>query len=209
MKKWREIFGITQAELGDYLKISPSTISDYEGNRRKSPGIGVVRRFVDALLTIDQAKGGNMLEKLLAGQEKKPEDYYELHEFATSITGTDFLQLVKGKAIANEELLSKKKVYGYTLINSLKVILDMPSAEFPRLYGTMSERAFVFTQVSTGRSPLVVVRIWPMKPSIIVLHKLEEKRVDKLALKIAHKEQIPVITTTMSIEEMAKELNRL
>ena len=29
MKKWREIFAITQAELAGVLKISPSTISDY------------------------------------------------------------------------------------------------------------------------------------------------------------------------------------
>ena len=38
MKKWREIFGISQTELADYLKVSSSTISDYEGGRRKSPG---------------------------------------------------------------------------------------------------------------------------------------------------------------------------
>ncbi|MBR9707522.1 MAG: helix-turn-helix domain-containing protein, partial [Candidatus Diapherotrites archaeon] len=31
MRKWREIFNVTQTELADYLKISPSTISDYEG----------------------------------------------------------------------------------------------------------------------------------------------------------------------------------
>ena len=38
MKKWREIFTITQVELAKYLQITVSTISDYESNRRKSPG---------------------------------------------------------------------------------------------------------------------------------------------------------------------------
>ncbi len=206
MKKWREIFGITQAELGEHLGISASTISDYEGNRRKSPGIGVVRRFVEALIAIDSKRGGQIVQKF---SEENKETFFEVHEFATSISGVDFMKLIKGKAIANEELLEKKKVYGYTLINSIKVILDLPSAEFPKLYGAMSERAFIFTQVSTGRSPMVVIRVSPMKPSIVVMHDLNDKDVDKLALKIAQKEQLPIITTNMSVEKIAAELKKL
>lgn len=37
MRKWREIFGISQTELADYLGVSSSVISDYEGGRRKVP----------------------------------------------------------------------------------------------------------------------------------------------------------------------------
>ena len=37
MKKWRELFGVTQIELAKQIKISTSTISDYESNRRLSP----------------------------------------------------------------------------------------------------------------------------------------------------------------------------
>lgn len=55
MKKWREVFDVQQTELSQYLKISPSTISDYESNRRKSPGIAVIRRLVDALFEIGRA----------------------------------------------------------------------------------------------------------------------------------------------------------
>lgn len=43
MKKWRELFGISQVELSKFLKISTSTISDYEGNRRASPGVGIIK----------------------------------------------------------------------------------------------------------------------------------------------------------------------
>ena len=53
MKKWREIFGISQTDLAEYLKVSSSTISDYEGGRRKSPGVGVVARLVYSLIEID------------------------------------------------------------------------------------------------------------------------------------------------------------
>ncbi|MEM3876625.1 MAG: helix-turn-helix domain-containing protein, partial [Candidatus Micrarchaeaceae archaeon] len=60
MKKWRELFGISQIDLAKHIKIATSTISDYESNRRLSPGVGVISRFVDALFTIDDTRGGNI-----------------------------------------------------------------------------------------------------------------------------------------------------
>ncbi|MEM4348283.1 MAG: helix-turn-helix domain-containing protein [Candidatus Anstonellaceae archaeon] len=206
MKKWREIFAITQAELASVLKISPSTISDYEGNRRKSPGSGVIKRFVNALIQIDLERGSPILSKLLQGADKT-DQYFELHEFATSISAIDFQKLIGGSVVANEELMKVKKLYGYTLMESLKIILEMPYSQFPKLYGTMSERAFIFTQVSTGRSPMVVIRVTPMKPSVVVLHGIKE--VDPLAIKIAEREQIPVIITSMEVPKIKEVLNKI
>jgi len=206
MKKWREIFAITQVDLAAVLKISPSTISDYEGNRRKSPGSGVIKRFVNSLVSIDRERGNPILSKLLSGVEKS-EEYFELHEFATSISAVDFQKAIGGSVVANEELMKVKKIYGYTLMESLKIILEMPFNQFPKLYGSMSERAFVFTQVSTGRSPMVVIRVTPMKPSLVVLHGIKE--IDPLAIKIAEREQIPVIATNMDLAKMKDVLNKL
>jgi len=206
MKKWREIFGITQSELGRHLKISASTISDYEGNRRRSPGTAVIRRFVESIIAIDKDRGSQVVTKLTHPEENS-EKFFEVHEFATSISAIDFAKLVNGKVVANDELMKVKKLYGYTVIDSLKVILEMPYTHYPRLYGSMSERAFIFTRVSTGRSPLVVVRVTPMKPSIIVLHGIDE--VDELALKLAEKEQIPVVTTKVDIGKIKDTLNKI
>ena len=61
MRKWRELFGITQSELAAHIKVSASTISDYESNRRMSPGVGVIKRFVDALFQIDKERGGTVI----------------------------------------------------------------------------------------------------------------------------------------------------
>ena len=205
MKKWREIFGVTQAELGGYVKISTSTISDYESNRRKSPGIGVVRRFVDALIELDSRKGGLVCQKLREGETT--EKYFEVHEFAQSMGAPEFAKLIDAKVVVNEDVLPEKKIYGFTLIDSIKVILELPYADFPKLYGSMSERAFIFTEVSTGRSPLVVIRVTPMKPSIVVLHGIDH--VDKLAIKIAQKERIPVLVTKISIQSMLDMLKKM
>lgn len=206
MKKWREIFAITQVELAQALKISPSTISDYEGNRRKSPGSGVIRRFVEALIQIDSERGSPILSKLQHGEDATGK-YFELHEFATSISAIDFQKMLNASVVANEELMKTKKLYGYTLMESLKVILEMPYSQFPKLYGTMSERAFIFTQVSTGRSPMVVIRVTPMKPSLVVLHGLKE--VDPLAIKIAEREKIPVISSNMELAKIKEVLNKI
>jgi len=206
MRKWREIFNIKQTELADYLDVSPSTVSDYESDRRASPGVNIIKRFINAIIDIDLAKGGKMTTQLT--QDFMIEkDFFEVHEFATSFTGKELAKMLDAKVAANEDLLDTKKIYGYTLINSLRVILDLPYSQYPRLYGAMSERAFIFTQVSSGRSPMVVIRVSALKPSIVVLHGI--KKVDELALKIAEKEMLPVLITQMNIDKISEVLNKL
>ena len=208
MRKWREIFEISQVELAKYLGITVSTISDYEGNRRKSPGTHVVKRFVNALFQIDQSKGGVISQKFRE-KEKPVNEYFEVHEFARSITLKDFVDLIGGKTLTNHDIVEEKKIYGYTLIDSIKVILDMPFSYFQNLYGNVNERVFIFTGVSSGRSPFVVVRVSPSKPSAIVLHNISDKKVDKLAMKISDRERIPMIITNKSVDEIREALNRL
>ena len=208
MKKWREIFDITQVELAKHLNITVSTISDYEGNRRKSPGIQIVKRFVKALFDIDASKGGTMSQKLTE-KEKPTSEYFEVHEFARGITLKDFVELIKGKIITNNDVLETKRIYGYTLIDSIKVILDMPFSYFQSLYGNINERVFIFTGVSTGRSPMVVLRVSPSKPSAVVLHGLNPEKLDRLAVKISQKERIPIIVTKTGIDEIKEALNKI
>ena len=83
----------------------------------------------------------------------------------------------------------------------------MPNTFFYQIYGRTSERALIFTGVSTGRSPMVAVRISSLKPALVVLHGLKE--VDKLAVKIAEKENIPLLLTDLDISLLSEKLNRL
>ena len=206
MRKWREIFGISQVRLSKHLGITVSTISDYEANRRKSPGATVIRRFVNSIFEIDLQKGGAISRKLTEN-ERATNDFFELHEFARSITLGDFVSLIEGKVHTNKNLLDSKKIYGYTMIDSIKTILEMPFSYFTSLYGNVNNRVFLFTSVSTGRSPLVVVRVSPNKPSAIVLHGIE--KVDKLALKISEREQIPIITSSLPLNKIKEKLNSI
>src|SRR3989338_7344577 len=175
MKKWREIFGVNQTELAEVLKVSSSTISDYEGGRRKSPGIGVVARLVQSLIGIDEKK---------------------------------FLELIEGECVANPGKLKETNIYVYTLIDSLKVILDVPVHDYMKMYGKTPERALIFMQVDTGRSPMIAVKVGrfstEMRPSIVVLHGIY--KVDPIAQKIAEAEKIPLLITTTPVEEIKKAL---
>ncbi|HLC92250.1 MAG TPA: helix-turn-helix domain-containing protein [archaeon] len=207
MKKWREIFGVSQTELAEVLKISSSTISDYEGGRRKSPGIGVVARLVESLIDIDKNRGGKVkkqLEKNFAPRS----DVFDITEFSKAIDGKKFAELIKGECVANPGKLKEIQLYGYSVIDSLKVILDVPVHEYIKMYGKTPERALIFLQVGSGRSPMIAVKVGrfstEMRPSIVVLHGID--KVDPIAQKIAESEKIPLLITTTPVEEIKKAL---
>ncbi len=209
MKKWREIFGVTQMELAKRIKISTSTISDYESNRRLSPGVGVIKRFVDTLFKIDSEQGGTVVGQLaqMSPQKEEKEPVYIIHDFTAPISGVDFNRIIEGKVVANPNYLDTIKLFGYTRLDSLRVILEMSPSEYPKLFGSTTERAFIFEKVSTGRSPLVVVRVAPIKPKVVVIRNITN--VDKLAIKIAQVEHIPLLTTKLDAEEIYKRLGKL
>ncbi len=212
MKKWREIFGVTQTELADHLKVTSSTISDYEGGRRKSPGIGVISRLVGSLIEIDRARGGKVV-KQLERDFKPKEDAFDTHEFFSAMKGSDFAKRVGATCVANPSRLKETLIYGYTVIDSMKVILDVPVHEYMLIYGKTPDRALVFRFVENGRSPMIAVKIGrfstDMRPAIVVLHgKVTAKNVDPLAIKIAESEKIPLLVTQRGIEEILSELKK-
>jgi putative transcriptional regulator len=99
------------------------------------------------------------------------------------------------------------QIFGYTEIDSLRVILELQPADYPKLFGTTTDRAFVFKSVSTGRSPMVVIRVAPIKPKLVVLHNINN--VDKLAIRLAQVEKIPIITTKLEMKELEERLSKV
>lgn len=206
MRKWREIFGIKQSELASFLKISASVISDYESGRRKSPGIGFVKKFIRALVSHDIKKDNGVIKKFSLMKENAVLD---MREFLTSMKGVELLKAVKGKVLSNKKLLNEK-IFGYTVIDSIKAILELSEEEFLNLYGLNNERALIFTKVKLGRSPMIAIKVTKPKPKIVVLHGLNPQAVDKLAIKISNLEKIPLIVSTIKEEkELVENLRKL
>lgn len=208
IKKWRTSFEISQSGLAAYLKVSPSVISDYESGRRKCPGIFIVNKIVYALLDLDTARGGAKIssyESVL--KEGFSEDaIYDIHEYLLPMSVGGLIRLVKGEIVYTPSREHIKPLYGYTLVNSLLAILHLSGSEFLKLYGMSSERAMIFTGVSTGRSPLVAIRVTNLKPALIVIHGISSSQVDRIAIKIAEIERVPLVTTVMPVAELVRRL---
>ena len=203
LKKWRRIFEISQKELAEKLGISPSVISDYESDRRKSPGINFIRKVINAMIEIDKERGYKVVSKyrdLISGLNL--DVILDIKEFDKSLNLKEFAEIIDGLIINKTD----RVINGYTIIDSINAILSLNAFDFYKLYGYTTERALIFTRVSTGRSPMVAVRVANLKPSVVVLHGLEGGKVDKIAVKLAEIDNVGLVTTDIPIEEMIRRL---
>jgi putative transcriptional regulator len=206
LRKWREILNTTQTRLAKKLDIFPSVISDYE-NGRRTPGTRFIRRFVLALISINVEDGGRFLQEFSRLAITPSDAIIDVREFPASVEGWRIAEVVKGVPVACENLL-QRRIYGYTVLDSIQFIQSLSRSDAYIVFGTTTERALIFTNVSTGRSPMVAVRVHPLKPKMIILHGPE--RVDALAVRLAEVEQIPLILSRMnSIDMLVIALNKL
>lgn len=207
LRKWRKNFEVAQNDLAHFLGISPSVISDYESGRRRSPGTLIISKIVDALLKIDEQNGSKKIQAYenILRSGFKLDVIYDIHEYSSPVPLDEFVKAIKATKITGE---FNRTINGYTIIDSLRAILELNANEFYRLYGWSTERALIFTRVSTGRSPLVAIRVANLKPGAVVLHGLASSRVDPIARQIAEIERLPLMTTDMPVEEMIEALRK-
>ena len=206
IRKWRSIFGIGQTDLANFLKLSPSVISDYESGRRKSPGIQTVKKIILAFIEIDEKHGGKVLHQYDSMVETQ-NGILEIMEYPFSIPAEKFIKEIEGNILTTNELGLRKSVKGFTLVDSVKTIETINSGDYNRLYGWSTERAIIFTGIRYGRSPMIAIRVHPVKPTVVVYHR--PGSVDSLAIKLADRENIPLVTTVIPLDELKKRLIKI
>ncbi|MET1102004.1 MAG: helix-turn-helix domain-containing protein [Pyrodictiaceae archaeon] len=206
LRKWREVFGASQLEVARRMGITASVISDYEKGRRV-PGSGFVKRFVEALVEIDAERGWPVISKLSRLlQLQHLSAVVDMMEFERGVSFDEVVSAVKGVLL--NSVIPPDKVYGYTVVDSIMAIESLSGNEFVYIMGSTSQRVLVFTRVTTGRSPLIAVRVAPIKPAVVVIHR--PRMVDFLAVRLAEMEGIPLIASTArSVEELVSGLRRL
>jgi len=206
LRKWREVFKVSQVDLARVMGVSASVISDYEKNRRV-PGSRFVKKFVDALLTLDGERGWLVVKELAKSLNILYSNaILDVRELNSPASLDRILDLVEG--IVVNSYITSEGIYGYTVIDSIEAIESLSGNEFWQIMGLNTRRALVFTKVSTGRSPLIAIRVAPTKPAVVVLHG--PKRVDPLAIKLADKEGIPLILSLIdNISTLIKNLKML
>ncbi|HNQ30098.1 MAG: helix-turn-helix protein [Methanoregulaceae archaeon PtaB.Bin009] len=201
LKKWRMSFNIPQAVLSEHLDVSPSVISDYESGRRKSPGTAVVGKIVDTILSIDEASGGKYIKKFAKILYSDVDDdvIYDIHDYPSPVPLARFAELIQCQTVCGS---LSQSIYGYTVVNSLNAITQLSSNEFNRIYGWSTERALIFTDVTSGKSPMVAIRVTPFKPRVVVLQGIEPALVHPLVPKMAEKDRITVLCTEMDVDRV-------
>lgn len=205
IRKWREIFEASQTDLAGLLDVSPSVISDYESGRRESPGTRTVQRIVNGLLKYDEKRGNKVIRKYSSLNETD-ESIIDISELFVPVELTDLVEVLDADVRANKDNLDGT-IKGYTVIDSVKAITTLNSFEYMKIYGWSSERALIFSGITYGRSPMVAVRVHPMKPALIVYHRPE--KIDELALRLAETEGIPLVVTRLSLDRMTDRLRQL
>lgn len=205
LKKWRVNFEIAPGVLSDRLGVSPSVISDYEGGRRKSPGTAVVGKIVDSLLAIDEENGGRHIQKFSSMLFSGIDDdvIIDLHEYENPVALKDFSEVIGCTHLCGS---IDQTIFGYTVVNSLNAIMQLSSDEFNRIYGWSTERAVIFTNVSTGKSPMVAIRVTPFKPRCVVLQGIDAADVHPIVEKMADRDRITVMCTGMEIDKIVSTL---
>ena len=196
MRKWREAFGATQHDVARVMGVTPSVISDYEKNKR-TPGVRFLKRFVTALLTIDEGRGWPTVKRLAEAMGLGQTAILDMMDFSTPAGVEELVTAVKGAPINSR--FGRAVIYGYTVIDSYQAITSMRGNEFWQIMGTTTTRALIFTKVRTGRSPMIAVRVAPVKPAAVVLHG--PRAVDPLAITLADAEGIPLILSAAESEE--------
>lgn len=208
LRKWRTDFDIAQTDLADALEVSPSVISDYESGRRESPGIRVVRRLVEALIEIDERRGGDRIRQhtrvLSAGFDR--EVVHDLREYPAGVHLDRYYEHIDATELAEGE---HETVSGHTVINSIEAITRLSSEEFYRLYGKSTNRALFFTAVTRGESPLVAMRVVNPTPNALVLHGLTPGDVWEHAPQLARIDGYSLAVTDLALPDLLDRLGEL
>ncbi len=184
MRKWRERIAVKQAVLAREMGLSPSVLSDYESGRRASPGVGFIKKYVYALVKLDQ-NHHKLLQREVEPQDKSA--ILSIGEFSEPVSAKKLLGLMEGTVVTGEDRLDTE-IYGYTVLDSIKTIYALSGFDFYKIYGATTERLLVFTKVGLGRSPMVAIRVVHLKPRMVVLHG--PKEIDQVGKALAEKERI-------------------
>lgn len=205
LRKWREEFDIAQTTLAEELDVSASVVSDYESGRRDNPGIGVVRRVVEGLLTIDERRGGDRVRQharvLSAGFDQ--DIVYDLREYSATAPIRRFYRAIDADRIVEGRA---DTIAGHTVINSVEAIKRLSRDDFYRLYGQSTNRALVFTDITRGESPLVALRVVLPTPSAVVLHGIDREELWEHAPDLARADGVSLATTTTPMDSLLESL---
>mgnify|MGYP001626147508 CR=1 FL=1 len=206
MKKIRENLNVKQKELAESIGVSPPVISDYEKGKRRKAGVRFIKKYVEGLIKL---RGADSVI-LSIYQDKQGAingGIIDIKDYKKPIKVMDLIDAVQGKILTGD-YMADHYLFGHTVLDSIKAIIALKGEQFYRIFGKSSERALIFTKVGLGRSPMVAVRISPLKPRVVAIHGTQS--VEKLAIEMAKVENIVLaLIPPIEISMLLDKINRL
>ncbi len=196
MRKWRETFKLSQQELARELGVKQTVIADYERGRRQ-PGSTFVKRYVSALIRRDAKNGFKTISELVKMFNLNFPYISDMGDFVSPVPIHDIVMAVDG--VLMNSFVNQVSVYGYLVANSIKAISMLSGGDFYQFLSLSLNRVLIFTRVAGGRSPMIALKVAPVKPKVVVFHK--PVRMDPLALYLSEQEGINVIVSTKKNED--------
>ncbi|HEV2428541.1 MAG TPA: helix-turn-helix domain-containing protein [Thermoplasmata archaeon] len=203
LRKWREDFGVSQRDLAKALETVPSVVSDYESERRASPGSAFIKRYVEGLFSLDERSGSRIGPRI--GEAPHSDGILGIREFSIAIPLKTFADRIEAKSVSRIDL--HRDIHGFTFLDAPRAILSIDAARFVEVYGWTTQRALIFSNVRYGRSPMVAIRAHPLKPAAVVFSS--PGKIDPLAVRLSEVENIPLLTTSIGTAELLKALEEL
>jgi putative transcriptional regulator len=162
---------------------------------------------VESLREIDLERGGKKIHtyETMLNAESGSKSIYSTYEYTLPIQLAKLVNLIEGDIVYKG---IEKPLYGFSVVDSQRAILELSSHEFQKLYGWSTDRAMIFTKVSTGKSPLVAIRVTNLKPGAVVLHGLRKEEVESVAVKMAEVDRVPLVATTMDLDQIVQLLKK-
>lgn len=196
LKKWQNIFEISQISLARSMKLTGSTISDYENGRRNNPSIGFVQRFVNTLIELDIKRKGNIIKKLINIPQ---EQIIETKEFKKGIKIRHTSELKDIEQINSK--IHNEPVFGISYLDA-NDIPDLDQTDFQKIFGKTNKRILYIFNVNNALILQLFLKTLKMTtnlhPSILILDtNLENDEILKV-LDI----NIPIHTTKKTKEDM-------
>lgn len=203
LRKWREDFGISQRDLAAALTTGRSVVSDYESERRSSPGAAFIRRYIEGLFAIDARSGGRVRQRI--GLPPTSEGILGLREFSVAVPLKTLADRLEAKPVSRVDLA--RDIHGYTFLDAPRAILSIDASRWADVYGWTTQRALILSNVKYGRSPMVAIRAHPLKPAAVVFSS--PGRIDPLAIRLSEVENIPLLSTPLAGSAVSAALEEL
>jgi len=163
-----------------------------------------------ALLTLDERNGGQVVSAFVRLMDVSLVDLnivLAMSDFTTSMTSRKFCEILKCSVKSGEEYLDKE-IYGYTLVDVERAVRELDSEAFLKLFGATTERCLIFTNVNTGRAPMIAIKSQEFKPTLVILHGVG--KIDRLALELSEQMRIPLAVSKVgSIDALIRELRSI